>query len=236
LVENIESATSILDEIDLDLGLDSLGQDSLEQLRQDLYEVYKDINLVNDMINNIGKQDAGSKEMAIAIADAKMMLSLKQQQAEADKLMNLDGMATVSINGVRSTIDPPYTVEGEQLTANTKEAEITIRGARAPGDTFITDDGGLNEIPPEEATYNIISDGNGIDTAVVDTSDANGPKLYDIGSKIGTYEIKDKDSCTWMDTEGNTISLPGLTDDSPEGTYVIKDNDDNLFYVTKSGD
>jgi hypothetical protein len=42
LVENIESATGILDEIDLDLGLDSLGQDSLEQLRQDLYEVYKE--------------------------------------------------------------------------------------------------------------------------------------------------------------------------------------------------
>lgn len=236
LVNSIENATGILDNIDLNIGLDSLGASALEELRQELRAVYGEAVDVNAIIRNIGKQEEGSKEMAIAIADAKMMLQLKKQQAEADKLNNLDGMATVKINAERSTIDPPYTVEKNKLTADTDSADIPIGTSKKPNDLFLKDDGTLKSIDGKEAKYDIVTDGSGMDAGLVKTETGKPPVLYTLTNMSGVYTISEKKGNTWnyIDETGKTMTLKTIA--SQEGKYLVKEEGTGaLYYIDGTG-
>ena len=120
-IKNIENAMKSLEGIKLDLGIQGLGFDELETLRQRLMEVYNDAELVDAMIKNIGKEEAGSKEAAIALADAKMALAMKGHSALVSQAESAESLITI-----RADVQPPLKNTSDGIAADTTPSDAAI--------------------------------------------------------------------------------------------------------------
>lgn len=214
----IQNAISLLNNIDFSEGLSALGVDGLEELRQALMEVYEDADAVDAMIRNIGKEKVGSKEAAIALADAKTALALKGHEA----LLN-EQAATRSLIGYSAAIEeiePPLYEDDGLIKTKTENGEILTQIKGMPDNIFINDKGELIQLDPATGTYTILGDAA---SSVFLTSDG---ELKTVNPATGTYHIIDNAKNAQFFNENGTLKVR-----TAYGTYTVQDVNSTDFFT-----
>lgn len=218
--EAIEKALSKLSGISFEKGLEDLGLDGIEQLRQSLMEVYNDAELVDAMIRNIGKEKAGSKEAALALADAKMALGMKGHEALVSQQQ--EAASILSYSAEVETIEPPLYNDDGVLKFKTENGEILTQIKGMPDNIFINEKGQLVELNPKTGTYTIL--GNAANSVFL-TKDG---KLKAVDPVNGTYTIIDDAANAEFFNDNGTLKVRTAL-----GTYIVQDVNATDFFTDK---
>lgn len=218
--EAIEEALSKLSGISFEKGLEDLGLDGIEQLRQSLMEVYNDAELVDAMIRNIGKEKAGSKEAALALADAKMALGMKGHEALVSQQQ--EAASILSYSAEVETIEPPLYNDDGVLKFKTENGEILTQIKGMPDNIFINEKGQLVELNPKTGTYTIL--GNAANSVFL-TKDG---KLKAVDPVNGTYTIIDDAANAEFFNDNGTLKVRTAL-----GTYIVQDVNATDFFTDK---
>lgn len=218
--EAIKNALASLNDIDFEEGLSSLGEVGLEKLRQELMAVYNDAELVDAMIRNIGKEESGSKEAALALADAKMALGLKSHSALVAKQQ--EASSILSYSAEVETIEPPLYNDDGVLKFKTESGEILTQIKGLPDGIFINEKGELVQLDPQTGTYNILGDAA---SSVFLTADG---KLKVVDPVNGTYHIIDDAKNAEFFNDNGTLKVR-----TSQGTYVVRDINATDFFTDK---
>lgn len=228
-VKAIQEALDQLNGIDFEKGLSELGLDGIEKLRQALMEVYDDAELVDQMIRNIGKEKAGSKEAAIALADAKTALALKGHEATVEQQQEAAGL--ISMTAALDHAEPPLVYDGTDLTVHANNGEAGVEVSADPSSEFDeTTNGLVPKTDDGESTIEIISD-----TTNAPALNANGTLKYPNPTGNGVYKItvgKGAASASLnVDTTTGAVSLI----QTPDGTAIygvsLDGPESGAFYV-----
>lgn len=228
-VKAIQEALDQLNGIDFEKGLSELGLDGIEKLRQALMEVYDDAELVDQMIRNIGKEKAGSKEAAIALADAKTALALKGHEATVEQQQEAAGL--ISMTAALDHAEPPLVYDGTDLTVHANNGEAGVEVSADPSSEFDeTTNGLVPKTDDGESTIDIISD-----TTNAPALNTNGTLKYPNPTGNGVYNItvgKGEASASLnVDTTTGAVSLI----QTPDGTAIygvsLDGPESGAFYI-----